>query len=272
MAKRIDPAKAKAAKQKKMAIGLSVLFVAVLAFQGPKTMKMLKGPGGAAPVAAATTPATTTDPAAPVTPTIDGVPPAGAATPTTGTDQPAVLVDSDVSPAAGEGQLTSFELFEAKDPFAPQGGVSVVTGAPATEEPGSGGAKPADGASVVPPSAGGSGSGSGSGTGSAPPPASTPPSAPTAAPATATSLSVNGTAEDVAIDGTFPKASPAFVLVSLAKDGKSVQIGVAGGTYADGAKTIKLTLGKPLTLRNTADGSQYVLLLNTVAGFVPPKQ
>ena len=48
MAKRIDPAKAKAAKQKKIAIGLVVLLVAVLVIQGPKMLKMLKGPQPAA--------------------------------------------------------------------------------------------------------------------------------------------------------------------------------------------------------------------------------
>ena len=43
-AKRIDPLKAKEAKQKKIAIGGAVLLLALLAFQGPKTLKMLQGP------------------------------------------------------------------------------------------------------------------------------------------------------------------------------------------------------------------------------------
>ena len=47
-AKRVDPLKAKAAKQKKIAIGLCVMFVLVLAYQGPKTLKLLKGPQPAA--------------------------------------------------------------------------------------------------------------------------------------------------------------------------------------------------------------------------------
>ena len=44
MAKKVDPLKAKAAKQRKMAIGLGVMLLAVVAFQGPKTLKLLKGP------------------------------------------------------------------------------------------------------------------------------------------------------------------------------------------------------------------------------------
>ena len=53
----------------------------------------------------------------------------------------------------------------------------------------------------------------------------------------------------------FPAAQPTFEVVSIAKDGKSLQIGVAGGTLAGGGATVKLTLGKVLTLQNTADGS-----------------
>ena len=85
------------------------------------------------------------------------------------------------------------------------------------------------------------------------------------------SIAVNGKVEDVLVRGTFPALDPVFVLVSLAKNGKSVQIGIAGGSYAGGEQTIKLELGKPLTLQNTADGSRYELVLKAVAGFPPPK-
>ena len=50
-----------------------------------------------------------------------------------------------------------------------------------------------------------------------------------------------------------------------------MQIGIAGGSYADGDDTIKLELGKPLTLQNTADGSRYELELRSVQGFPLPK-
>ena len=90
--------------------------------------------------------------------------------------------------------------------------------------------------------------------------------------AAATSISVNGVAEDVATEGSFPKDEPTFVLVEIAKNGKSVEIGIAGGEYAGGDETITLALGKKLTLQNTADGSRYELQLLAVQGFPVPKQ
>ena len=90
--------------------------------------------------------------------------------------------------------------------------------------------------------------------------------------AAATSISVNGVAEDVAVEASFPKDEPTFVLVKIAKNGKSVEIGIAGGEYAGGDETITLVLGKKLTLQNTADGSRYELELRTVQGFPLPKQ
>ena len=65
MAKRVDPLKAKKAKQKKVAIGLCVLLAAVVAFQGPKMLKMMKGPQAAA-VAEPATPVATPTPTAAV--------------------------------------------------------------------------------------------------------------------------------------------------------------------------------------------------------------
>lgn len=265
-AKRVDPLKAKAAKQKKIAIVLCVVFAAVLAFQVPRTMKMLETPEvAAAPVE--TTAAPETPAPAPTDAAGAGAPAtAGAAAPAAGEQQPVLYIDTDVPAEATDGQLSSFERFETKDPFAQQNVDSATPAppaAPATEAGKPPSLTPTDGA-VAPPS-------------SPPGSASTPavpgftPDAP-AAPAAVTSISVNGVAGDVALEAAFPAAAPVFELVSLAKDGKSVQIGVAGGEYADGAETIKLTLGKPLTLRNTADGSEFVLLLNAVAGFAPPKQ
>ena len=260
--KRVDPLKAKAAKQKKIAIGGFVLLALLLFIQGPKTLKMLKGPQ----------PTTAAAPAAPspAAPAPGGV----AAAPVDGTAAPAgavelsSLADSDLAPVAGVGQLVTFERFATKDPFVPQ---AVVTpnstpaapkpadGAGATDGAASGeDAKPVDGGFTPAPV-------EGSGGGSSPAPA---------APALAsiTSISVNGTAEDVEVEKTFPAEEPTFELVSLAKDGKSVEIGIAGGTYADGGATIELKLGKPLTLQNTADGTRYELELLAVAGFPVPKQ
>ena len=107
---------------------------------------------------------------------------------------------------------------------------------------------------------GSSGSSGSAGSGSAAP------TNPGSAPAEATTISVNGVVSTVVVDTPFPAEQPTFELVSVAKDGKSVRIGVAGGTLVGGGATVKLTIGKPLTLQNTADGSRYKLLLLTVAG------
>ena len=272
--KRVDPLKAKAAKQKKIAIGLCVLFVAVLAFQGPRTLKMLKGPQ---PVETAAPATTTPAPVAPVPTSGAPVTPApaaaaGAPLASSPVAQPAVLSDSDIPVEAGDGQLLSFERFQTKDPFAQQAEavvepVAAPTPGPvkATPVPSTGSATPG---SATPGSAasGGLVAGPGSAAGGTTPV----PSAPVNPPATATNISINGLPEDVLVGASFPAADPVFMLVSLAPDGTSVQIGIAGGVYADGKETIKLVLGKPLTLQNTADGTRFELKLHTVLGFAPP--
>jgi hypothetical protein len=260
MAKRVDPLKAKEAKQKKIAIGGAVLLLALLGFQGPKTLKMLQGPQ---PVTAptATAPATTTPG---VTPPPGTTTPGGTATgeaPVAAAPELSAVADSDLSPEAVQGQLATFERFASKDPFAQQ--AEPVATAPARVSDAKDGtekepidtkndAKPADGD-------GDGGFTTGDST----------PDAPEIA--AATSISVNGVAEDVATEGSFPKDEPTFVLVKVAKNGKSVEIGIAGGEYASGGETITLALGKKLTLQNTADGSRYELKLLTIQGFPVPK-
>ena len=268
MAKRVDPLKAKKAKQKKVAIGLCVLLAAVVAFQGPKMLKMMKGPQAAA-VAEPATPVATPTPTA-------AVPGATVAASPTGVPvvpgQEAVLADSDVAPDAQSGQLLSIDSFSTKDPFAQQVTEVVPSDNPA---PASDSAPPA---TDSPPD-----SGAPAGTfdplGSNPqdqdpnaPPVSTTPSVDPPATATETTISINGSTETVVTLAKFPAADPVFVLESLAKDGKSVEISVAGGSYSNGKQTIKLQIGKRLTLQNTSDGSRYDLELLTVAGFVPPKK
>lgn len=257
--KKISPAQAKAAKQKKMAIGLGVLFLVVAAIQGPRMLKMLKGPS--VPVAAETTPAATTPVATPATPTSPATAPA---VPTAGAPaaagQPAVLASSDL-PAAGAGQLLSFERFQSKDPFTQQVDPAAVAG-----DAGTAGAtqpKPAAPAPTETPAETGAAGGE----------AATPatPFKPAAEPANATTISVNGVSADADVGKDFPADDPIFVLVSTAADGKSAQIGIAGGSYANGEKTIKLAVGKPVTLQNTADGTRYTLILKTVEGFAPTK-
>src|SRR5918994_1941055 len=193
-AKRIDPLKAKEAKQKKIAIGGAILLLALLAYQGPKTLKMIQGPQAvSAPTStapAATTPSGTAAPA--------GDLPAAPA------PELSAVADSDPTPAVEQGQLATFDAPEV---------------------------------------------------------------------AAATSISVNGLAEDVAVEASFPKEEPTFVLVEIAENGRSVEIGIAGGEYANGGGTITLALGKKITLQNTADGSRYELELLAIQGQpVPAKK
>jgi hypothetical protein len=263
-AKKVDPLKAKAAKQKKIAIVGCVLLLGLLAFQGPKTLKMLKGPQ-ALPSPAATTPATTT-PAAPGG-AVAGQVPATGEVPAAPAPQLSAVADSDLSPAVEQGQLATFERFASKDPFTQQA-EPVEAPAPAAADPKDAGETPADQTASGAGDAGtGDGAGSSDGgftTGGAEPDAP--------ALATATSISVNGVAEDVALAAAFPKDEPTFLLVKVAKNGKSVQIGIAGGEYANGGETITLELGKKITLQNTADGSRYELELLTIQGQPVPKK
>ena len=226
-------------------------------------------PAGVEAAPAAGVPAPTTTPPTAGAPTATGEP---AATPTGTTSQPAVLANSDVPVTAGQGQLLSFEHFESKDPFKQQAEVTadpdtdVETTTKPEEEvtPGEDPKGPLGSADNPPLSTGGGIGGSGTSGGSG----SSSAAAPT--PAAATTISVNGVVETIVEAQPFPADQPTFEVVSIAKDGKSVQIGVAGGTLAGGGATVKLTLGKLLTLQNTADGSVYKLKLLTVAGFVTP--
>jgi hypothetical protein len=268
MAKRVDPLKAKQARQKKIAIGGAVLLLALVAVQGPKTLKMLKGPQ---PIATATATTPTPTPGVPTTTT----PTDGTAAPAPSADL-ASVADSDTAPEAAEGQLATFERFASKDPFVQQAqpdpgpartsDANDGSSADAEEEAaaGDGAAPDADSGAGDDETAGGFTPGD---SGSTPPQQ---PAQPTVA--ETTSIAVNGVAEDVALEASFPKDEPTFTLVSVAKDGKSVQIGIAGGAYATGGETMTLGLGKKLTLQNTADGSRYELELLSIQGFPLPKK
>lgn len=233
---------AKDKKMKKVAIGLSVVLVAVLAFQVPKLLHSGSS-GSATPVTAvATTPAGATS--APTT----GVP--ATATPTTapGTAAAALtpgsskLPNSDTLPRAGKGQLFAFSHFTSKDPFVQQ---------------------------VVDLTASQSDSSSSSTSASA---SSTPTATAPAAKVThknhstrvlavtgAARISVNGRVQIVRVGASFPSANPLFRLVSV-KNGVA-RIGIASGSYSSGARTVSLGAGRSLTLVDTADGVRYQLRL-----------
>jgi hypothetical protein len=93
---------AKDAKQKKLLLILIVPFIALLAWQGPKTFKALQGGSPPPPPAALPTPTTSV-------PTVT--------TPGTGTDQGSGLPDTDEQLEPLDGQLLSFSRFPGRDPF-----------------------------------------------------------------------------------------------------------------------------------------------------------
>jgi hypothetical protein len=248
----LDP-KVRAAKKKKQAIVLGVLFLAVVAFQGPRTLKMLHG--SAPPEAAATTPAATTPaPTAPTAPTSGGT--AQSVSASVGADS--LVVNADLQPAPLEGQLPDLTLFSSKDPF-----VQKDEDAPVDASGTTGGSSSSDGGGKTSGSGGNGSTGtSGDKSDGVTPPTTTTTTKPTepAAPApTSAVLSVNGVQETVNVKSDFPAASPLFHLVALTA--KTAKISIAGGSLATGAPAVTLELGKPTTLMNTADGTRYVIVL-----------
>ena len=235
MAKKVD-LKAKAKRQKMIAAGGGVLLLAILAFQVPKTMKMMSAqPPPPAPVAVAPGTTVPSDPSVLPTPGTVG----GGASPAASGD--GTLVDSDPKPVAADGQLISFGRFKSKDPFAEQIDETQAGGGGggSTPTPSSSGPTPAPGVVSVTPTAGSPAGVAGSAV-----------------------ISVNGVQETVAAGGEFPKDSPVFRLVKVV--GGEARIGIAGGALASGSPTVTLHKGKAVTLVNTADGTRYELKLVSV--------
>jgi hypothetical protein len=231
MAKKIDPA-AKAKRQKVIAGVLGAVLLAVLAFQGPRTLKMLHQSS-----ASASPPATTAA-------TATGTTGAGGALAASASGGDG-LNDPGVLPAPQSGQLLGFSRFRSKDPFSQQidpehagdsGGSS--TGATTIQAPGKQ-TKPSGAKTSTPPTAG-----------------------VTVVKPSSAEISVNGNAESVSVGAKFPASNPTFVLVSLTKS--SAKIGIAGGSLEGSKQTVTLKKGVPLTLMNTADGTRYVLRLVSV--------
>jgi hypothetical protein len=229
---------AKDARMKKVAIGLSVVLVAVLAFEVPKLMH--SGSSSSTPPAATTmTDNSTAATGAPVT-TATGTP-AVAATPTTSTKVP----NSDVAPQASKGQLDSFTHFSGKDPFAQQVSNAAPTStASASSQPGTG---------TLSANVSGGASASSAGNGHVQHPSRT------LAATGAARISVNGRVQVVRVGASFPSANPLFRLVGLTHGG--VRIGIANGSYSSGAQTVSLIPGRTVTLVDTADGIRYKIRL-----------
>jgi len=189
------------------------------------------------------------------------------------TDRVVVVRDS--------GQLISFGLFKSKDPFvqqldtteqptavpAPPPPTKTTTTPTSTtpEQPGVGVTPVVTTPSSTPGSPGASGAPAVPGVGVTP--GTTTPATPPPVPTEAL-ISTNGLCERVAVDGTFPTSENIFRLVSIAKDGKSVQVGIVGGSFDSGQPTATLKLGGKLTLVNTADGTRYVIELESKCAVV----
>ena len=245
--KRVDPIKQREKRAKMGAIAGCVLLLAVGAYEVPSALKVMnkKPPPG-----------TTYDPG-PSGGGSSALPSVAVQNTTGGLASNGGLADTDVQPASAAGQLVSFALFQTKNPFSPQ-----VTG----------GGLPPDTSGTTTTTPAGAG---GTGTGTTPtttttttPTITTPgslvPSSPGATTTTAASLpivviSVNTTVSAVRIDGTFPLSSPVFRLLSYKKG--SAEVGIVGGSYADGGGELTLKEGVPVTLQNTTDGKRYTLQL-----------
>jgi hypothetical protein len=243
---------AKAQRQKKIAIVLGALFAVLLVVQVPKTLKKLHG--NSTPAAAPVSSRSQTP---------------GSATPASSTTLVAAsnsskLPESDLAPRRSKSQLSSFERFRSKDPFAQQvsdatAGTSGYSGGTPTAAASSSTAGATASSSAIPA------------TTQAQPTQPATAAAPitTAASATAGSASghkmttavieVNGQPQTVGVSQTFPQASPTFRLVSTRA--QAAMIGIAGGSFASGNKTLTLWLGKTLTLMNTSGGQRYELRL-----------
>jgi hypothetical protein len=234
----LDRAQAKAAKQKKLAIVLSGVLALVLVYEVPNTLKVMN----AKPKA----PIVNTSAAAPPVETPTGPVPAASPSSTPSTPPPVETPSaptqslvSSIQVSPDPGQLTQFTLFASKDPFTDSVEKTTTTPAATAKKPA---AKP----KTPPP----------------PPP-------------TSAVIAVNGELMSVTVGGQFPTAgtvfdevgSPLFLLDSLTQ--KTAKVSIAGGSYADGAPTLTLDVGKPVTLQNTADGTRYTLLLEPQGTAVP---
>jgi hypothetical protein len=237
--KTVDPLKAKQKKQKILAAVLGLLFVGLLAFQGPRVWKQLHPPAIVQTQYETATTTTTASTPSLAAPSLSSGSQAPAAS---GSTDPSLA--SSTAPALADGMLTSFSRFASKDPFAQQ--ISDEKSSSSSSSSSGGSSKSSGGGKKSPSNSGGT--------------------APT--PGTAV-ISVNGTLYTVAVGSNFPEASatdpsvvPLFHLVSVTAH--SAKISIAGGSYSSGAATVTLLENKPVTLMNTADGTRYRLILKPV--------
>ena len=248
MAKKIDP-KAKAKRQKIYAAVGGVLLLAVLAFQVPRTLKMLHpaDPSSSSPPPATTTSGSTPTPIS--APSLSGGNASAGRRGRAGGDG---ISDPDAVPPPQSGQLLAFGLFRTKDPFVQQLDLKGTTGSTGVLRARR---RRADRGDAV-------GSGAARAASRRPARRSRLPPRPTRAADERRDLGQRR-ARDGPGRRHIPAADPYFKLVSLTK--KGAKISIAGGSLENGAPTVTLTKNKALTLMNTADGTRYVLRLVSVS-------
>jgi len=220
---------ARAARERKQKIFVLVgglVLAAMLAFQLPKLL------GGSS-----SSEATTTAPASVV-----GGPITAATTTANAASAAAGSTVASVSSSAvaSTPKLSSFSIFQRKDPFVQQ-----VETADGLEPPATGAAKDGkEGAKGDTPTGTFTTGAKGA--------------------AAATIVTVNGARQVLEPGMKFPAGDPLFVLVAEKQGAKSVVVGIVGGAYSGGAKTTTLKVGKPLTLVNTTTGARYKISLVSV--------
>jgi hypothetical protein len=226
--------KAKERRQKLIAAGGAVVLLALLAFEGPGTLKRLHGSKTPTPIAISTTPSTSSA--------------------QVGSAAGAHLIDTAIHASAGPGQLRAFTLFTSKDPFAQQIDSEAAASGPAGTAS-SQGAGPTPSQPVAqPPKT------KPAAFGAAPPVVQIgrgPKAARVIRPGIV--ISMNGVRIRIATGESFPSGDPIFWLVSF-KPGRA-RLGVTGGSFADGSRTVLLVRGKTLTLLNTTASTSYKLKL-----------
>jgi hypothetical protein len=236
---------AEKARKQKIIVGIGgALLLAVLVIQGPKLWKQINPP------AAEPASSSAASQAADATSTT--------ATTTLATSKStAVLAGVSISTAARSsrvvtGKLVGFTLFNAKDPFVPHVTTTSSSNTPSPDSASTPGSQPTSTTSS--PAA------------QEPAGSDTTPTAAPPKPSFAT-IEVNGKAETVTLKGTFPAATPTFILVGLTHNG--AKIGVAGGTIG-GRKAIPVKMSKEITLVDSATQVRYTLKL-VYAGSAPEK-
>jgi hypothetical protein len=231
-----------------IAIG-GVVFLALAVIQGPKLLN-----GSSEPTTQASTPAATSGSASTAASSSAAVAPVpelkGSAVivkpsprPGAKTTVAGVSVSPWQVPQATTGQLWTFSRLKNKDPFVQQVDESQITAVPRFANSNSG--IPSAPASSAPRATSTK--------------AASATVAPTQLPPTHATIEINGNDVKLRLDQRFPPSTKVFKLAALKPKSAEIVL-AAGGSIGQNSKIV-LTMGKPLTLVNSATGKRYTLRL-----------